>query len=217
MPMSNVLHLPTVIHYATALKPRRVLDVGVGMGTYGFLLRQYLDVANERITRSEWQLVIEGIEIFEGYRNPIWSYAYNEVRIGDVRDLVLNLPKYDLALCNDVLEHFQLDEARDLVQQLIEKCGTVIATTPNVEFSQGAWGGNEAETHRCLLKKSDFPHLVTWSRTGVTNCYVSAVLPRHIGAIKAAESSCPVCTPQRVPLVKRGERKLRRLLLGSES
>jgi hypothetical protein len=196
-----------------ALKPQRVLDVGVGLGTYGFLLRQYLDIAKERVARSEWQLAIDGIEVFEGYRNPMWGYAYNEVRVGDVRDLLPNLPKYDLALCNDVLEHFQHDEARNLVQRLIEKCGTVIATTPNVEFSQGAWGGNEAEAHRCLLKKSDFPHLVTWSRTGVTNCYVSTVLPRHISAIKEAESSCPVCTLPRVPLLKKGARKLRKLLV----
>ncbi len=213
MPMSNTLHLPTVIHYATELKPSRILDIGVGMGTYGFLLRQYLDIANGRIRKHEWRLVINGIEIFEGYRNPVWDYAYDEVKIGDIRDFLPELPQYDLVLCNDVLEHFQYSEARDLVQRLIEKCGTVIATTPNVEFLQGAWGGNEAEAHRCVLRKSDFPHLVTWSRTGVTNCYVSTTHPQHFSVIKKAESSCPVCAPLGVPLVRRGARKLRKLLV----
>lgn len=173
MPMSNPGHVPAVLHYLTGLRPASLLDVGVGLGTYGFLARQYLDVAEGHLDRARWRTRIDGIEVFEPYRNPVWQHCYDAVTIADVRDRVAELPRYDIVLCNDVLEHVTQDEARALVCALLERCRVLIVTTPSTAFPQGAWGGNEAETHLCLLSRADFPASTRVHRTGVTSLYVS--------------------------------------------
>ena len=173
MPMSNPGHVPAVLHYLTGLAPASLLDVGIGMGTYGFLARQYLDVAAGRLDRAGWRTRIDGIEVFEPYRNPVWDHCYDSVAIADIRDRVAALRRYDVVLCNDVLEHVPQAEARALVRALLGRCRALIATTPAAAFPQGAWGGNEAETHHCLLSAADFPASTRVHRAGVTSLYVS--------------------------------------------
>lgn len=70
MPSSNFLQIPTVVHFALSLCPTRILDVGIGNGTYGFLLRQYLDISEQRLDRAQWQRRIDGVEVFEGLPQP---------------------------------------------------------------------------------------------------------------------------------------------------
>ena len=73
MPLSDVWHIPAVMHFVRAAAPTRVLDVGIGMGNFGLLVRQYGDIGNERLSREQWKLRIDGIELFEPYRNPAWA------------------------------------------------------------------------------------------------------------------------------------------------
>ncbi len=194
--MSNPWHLPTVLHYALALQPARVLDVGVGMGAYGFMLRQFTDISAERISKPDWRLVMDGVEIFEPYANPVWDYAYDQVLRGDIRKLIPSLGKYDLILCGDVLEHFPKEESAALMRRLLELGKVLIATTPVGDYPQGAWGGNEAEAHLCTLAASDFPHLIARKITGVTGCYVCSTDSASIAVIQRASRSCPeVRTP----------------------
>jgi hypothetical protein len=207
--------MPVVIHYAGAVKPQRLLDIGVGMGTYGFLVRQFLDVSQERIEKKDWKLKIDGVEIYDGYRNPTWDYAYDSVQLCDIKDIINDLPRYDVILCNDVLEHFERETALILISQLLDRCDTLIATTPNRDFIQGAWGGNEAETHHCLLQPEDFPKLIAWCRTGVTNCYVCCSDLESSKAIVNAHFSCPIVTQPEIPVFKRAFNKISRLFKGS--
>lgn len=190
MPLSNPEHIPAVLHFVQACEPRAILDIGIGTGSYGLLLRQSLDIGHGRVQPTEWQVRIDGVEIFEGYRNPVWSYAYSQVLMGDVRQHLPRLGAYDLALCNDVLEHFPREEARQLVRTLLTRAKVLIATTPNRHYPQGAWGGNEAETHHCLLDRSDFPGLVAEIRTGVTTCYVCTDRQELIYPLLLASDRC---------------------------
>lgn len=189
MPMSNPWHLAPVLHYLGAIKPARVLDVGVGTGTYGFMTRQFFDIGQERIKSEDWKLVIDGVELFEPYRNPVWEYAYNKVMMGDIRAVLPTLENYDVILCNDVLEHFELAEAQELVRGLLKKAPVVIATTPCFDMPQGAWGGNEAEVHHCHLQPHDMPELVASKKTGMTALYVSCSDPELIAKIQEASES----------------------------
>jgi len=203
MPSSNYLSIPAVLHFATAFKPARVLDAGVGMGAYGLLLRQHLDIALERVERSEWKLQLDGIEIFEGYRNPVWGYVYDRVTMGDIRTIKLG-HGYDLALCADVLEHMPREEARRVVDRLLEAATVVIITTPNVFLEQGAWGGNESERHHCLLSASDFPHLVASNKTGLTTCFVCCRDPKLALQLRRVARGCPTCNyPRALALIRK--------------
>jgi hypothetical protein len=190
MPLSNSEHIPAVLHFVHACEPRAILDVGIGTGSYGLLLRQGLDIGYGRVQPAEWQVRIDGVEIFEGYRNPVWSYAYSQVLMGDVRQHLPRLGAYDVVLCNDVLEHFPREEARQLVRTLLAQARVLIATTPNREYPQGAWGGNEAETHHCLLDRSDFHGLVAEITTGVTTCYVCTDRAELIYPLLLAADRC---------------------------
>lgn len=209
MPVSDFHHIPTVLHYALAVRPQSVLDVGVGTGTYGFLLRQFLDFGHPPDRRVR----IEGVEIFEPYRNPVWDFAYDRVHLGDVRELLPTLRPYDLIVMTDVLEHFVRAEARALVRQALECARAVIATTPNRWCPQGPWGGNEAETHRSLLDAADFAGLVAKTRVGVTTCFVCSSDPEMTPRLRAAAPSCPVA---RVPAATRLKRRLLQGLTGAK-
>jgi hypothetical protein len=209
MPISNPWHLPVVLHYATSVKPARILDIGVGMGAYGFMLRQYLDVANERIKPESWETVIDGVEIFPEYGNPVWEYAYDTIHIGDVRQLLSSLGKYDLIIANDVLEHFSQHEARMLAQEFLRMAPVLIATTPAGEYPQGAWGGNEAETHHCTLEPSDFPNLQATHNVGATNVFVCVTDRGPLATIKNAILTCPSINPSKLKnFIARVKRKL---------
>ena len=199
MPVSNPNHIPAVLHFVQACQPRSVLDVGIGTGSYGLLLRQSLDIGAGRIQAATWQVKIDGVEVFEGYRNPVWSYAYSRVLMGDVRQLLPTLGTYDLALCSDVLEHFPREEARSLVRTLLTQCRVLIATTPNREYPQAAWGGNEAETHCCLLGRADFHGLVAEIKTDITTCYVCTQQRDLIYPLLLAADRC-VCISASRPM-----------------
>jgi hypothetical protein len=213
MPMSNLLHLPAVAYFAMTLRPKRILDIGVGMGTYGFILRQFIDVSQEILDKKKWETVIDGIEIFEPYRNPVWDYVYNQVFVGDVRLLIDQLEGYDVVLCNDVLEHFDLDDARSLLSKLVGANQTVIATTPNTDFPQGSWAGNQAEIHRCFLQSTDFPFLVAQKKTGITTCFVCSQRTDHIALIEQYAAGCPICKEEQFAItgarIKRVTKKIR--------
>jgi hypothetical protein len=213
MPVSNPDHLPALIHLISGLQPARLLDVGIGMGSLGLLARQSLDICYGRIDRPTWQSTIEGVEIFERYRNPTWDYAYSRVHVGDVRQLLGSLPRYDVVVCCDVLEHFEPADSRALIARLLAHSGCLIATSPNQFIPQDAWGGNEAERHLSVVGPTDFPGLAVHQRGAVTDLFAAAsdsVLREKVRAIAAAS---PRSVPPRHPSpVARAWRKLRRHL-----
>ena len=201
--------MPVVLHYATAVKPVRVLDIGVGMGAYGFMLRQFLDVTHERIKPETWKTVIDGVEVFPAYENPVWSYAYSSINMGDVREVLPKLGEYDLIICADVLEHFPRTEAQQLVKDFLAKAPVLIATTPRFDYPQGAWGGNEAETHHCTLDSSDFAHLCARNDTCETAVYVCV---RPGGPAQLVKQAARVCPAVKLPWWKyQAARVLRKL------
>lgn len=87
------------------------------------------------------------IEIYEPYVNmfglPLW---YDTIIIADAR--TSEWPQVDLVILGDVLEHMEHDEALALWQKALEHADkAVILSLPIVESIQGAWEGNEHETH----------------------------------------------------------------------
>ena len=74
MPFSQSAQISTIVGCAEALQPQSVLDVGTGMGQYGFLLRNNLEgehlfevdgTRGWQRPREQWRVRIDGIEGFE--------------------------------------------------------------------------------------------------------------------------------------------------------
>ncbi|MGF9965198.1 hypothetical protein [Bacillus rhizoplanae] len=54
MPSSIYQAIPDILQHIIVEEPMSILDVGVGFGKYGLLLREALDVPYERYHKHEW-------------------------------------------------------------------------------------------------------------------------------------------------------------------
>lgn len=69
MPTSFIHAVPTIVETVTALSPESILDIGIGFGKYGVLLREALGVAHLRYHREDWKIhdVVLCIDVLEHF------------------------------------------------------------------------------------------------------------------------------------------------------
>jgi hypothetical protein len=197
--VSDASNLPFVATELQRLNPKSILDVGVGFGKWGVVAREYLEAWQGRFRREEWQVRIEGIEIFEDYRNPVWEAVYDRIHIGDALSLVETLGHFDVAIICDVIEHIDKPTGRELLHRLLNSCDTVILTTPLSFWPQQEEHGNVHEKHVSLWQPEDFQEF-----SGRTV---------ELGATFAAVISQPGADHQKLRLQKRLDHVGVRLLL----
>lgn len=166
MPFSQSSQISTIVGCIEKLQPASVLDVGVGMGQYGFLLRSNLEHINlfevngsegRQRPREQWKIRIDGIEGFAGYLTPVHQWAYNEVRIGDALKLLPTIAdgSYELVIAIDILEHF--DTAQGV--QFLQHCRRIarrmaLISTPK-DFHEQHVEANPFEDHRSVWSQAD--------------------------------------------------------------
>ncbi|MDV6345237.1 hypothetical protein [Nitrosomonas sp. Is37] len=94
MPFSYSNQLSTIIGFAEQQRPESILDIGVGIGQYGFLLRTNLENINlfeiegsnaRQRSKDQWKIRIDGIEGYAGYLTAVHDYSYSQLMIGDAR------------------------------------------------------------------------------------------------------------------------------------
>lgn len=162
MPFSHSGQLTTIVRFAEVLQPMSVLDVGTGMGQYGFLLRTNLenvelfdvpaDAPPRQRPRAQWRRRIDGIEGFAMYRTPVHDWAYSRWIVGEALQVLSGMPDraYELVMAIDILEHF--DTANGL--RLLHECArvasrAVLVSTPKTFIPQEV-EANPLENHRSL-------------------------------------------------------------------
>lgn len=113
----------------------RILDVGAGWGKYRDLLPEY------RMDACEiWQPYVDENNLTARYDN-----VYNV----DVCELSLTrggLPRYDLVILGDVLEHIPRPRAVELINDLCTVTADVLVVVPYL-YPQGEEEGNPYEEH----------------------------------------------------------------------
>jgi len=138
-------------------RPWSVLDVGVGFGKYGVLLREALDIPYERYNKSQWIARIDGIEAFCGYRNPLHDYVYDTVFYKPVSECLDSLGAYDVVLMIDILEHFTKEQGMELLERLLMHTRkALIISTPINPAPQEEYIGNSYEAHLSRWTPVDF-------------------------------------------------------------
>jgi 2-polyprenyl-3-methyl-5-hydroxy-6-metoxy-1,4-benzoquinol methylase len=161
MPFSQSTQISTIVKYAEELQPLSILDLGTGMGQYGFLLRTNLE--NEHLfevtgaqgrlrPREDWRIKIDGVEGCTGYMTPVHAYAYNTMTNSDVLEA---LPKigdssYDLVLAVDILEHLTTHDGLvflDHCKRVAKRAALI--STPKIFHPQEV-EANPFENHRSL-------------------------------------------------------------------
>jgi hypothetical protein len=102
VPTGWIQVIPDIIDEVDKYNPNSILDIGIGFGKYGVLLREKFELPYERYNKSDWNMKIDGIEAFTGYHNPIHDYVYNHVYYKNVIECIHQLPIYDVVLLIDV-------------------------------------------------------------------------------------------------------------------
>jgi len=176
MPISGWDPIFSVMKTIEGINPKSVLDVGVGTGQWGFLVRNYHDMRYGNFQRNQWKLRLNGIEVCSRYENPAWK-LYDTVRIGEaslaIDDLIGMNIKYDVSLMIEVLEHFKKDKGIEVLNNLAKISKHLIFSYANME--QGPAHGNEFEVHRSTWTdeeiKAIFPQAKQIYETGVGKFY----------------------------------------------
>src|SRR5690606_3575305 len=141
MPIGCSSFVPEIATQLSRQQARSVLDLGVGMGMYGAVVRQYLDMGVR-----PWRTRLIGVGGFPAYRNPCWD-LYDHVF---EQSITLFLPwatdQWDAILLLDVLEHFDRQAGEQVIaaaRKRLTPGGRLYIGTPAVWIEQGAAYGNE--------------------------------------------------------------------------
>ena len=182
MPFSHSGQLTAIVQEIERIAPASMLDVGTGMGQYGFLARMNLENINlftidgdkgTLAPRSQWRTRIDGIEGFVEYLTPVHQYVYDDLLVGEALSLLGTIPDgtYELVIAIDILEHFSAQEGLQFLKAIKRVSSrNVIVSTPK-EFIEQEVAANPLENHRSLWSLGDLeaegftrvlPDLTSW-------------------------------------------------------
>jgi SAM-dependent methyltransferase len=146
MPIGSYAVVPHLAHALAVRQPRSVLDLGIGFGGGGAIVREWLDLGVQ-----PWRTFLVGVEVWPDYRGPLWD-LYNVVVTESIEAYFAHTTDtFDCVMLNDVLEHFEKPAGLALLsatRRLVTPGGMVLLSTPFDFFEQGAVYGNEHERHR---------------------------------------------------------------------
>lgn len=158
MASSDLQIIPYVLSNLAQTEFKSVLDVGMGFGKYGYLIRDYFDLMKaekpEEFKRENWRLKIDGVEAFEQFVGERQKMSYDDIHIGDCRDVVSKLGQYDVIIMIAALIHMSREDGLKLIREMYEHCDQyVLFTAPPVVLPQDDVFDNPYEIH----------HDVVWS------------------------------------------------------
>jgi len=159
MPFSQSSQISSIVKFIEDSTPTSLLDVGTGMGQYGFLARNSLEQANlfhvdgaqaAQKSKPEWQVRIDGIEGCAIYLTPVHEYAYNHIMVGEAIEMLGKLSDnaYDLVLAIDILEHFTKPDGLKFLDELKRVAKRAVLVSTPKEFHSQEIEANPYENHR---------------------------------------------------------------------
>ena len=171
MPMSTWNNTEKAAEFIRRVKPETVLDIGVGFGKWGFLIRGSSETICQRMTPEEWKIDLEGIEGETRYVDawsPMLHFLYNRIYVMDVRNFEFR-KQYDMVIAGDVLEHLELDESIELIEDILDNTQLFIFAIPIGESwlhtNDGYAKNYPLEKHRCVWNHEDlFPSTADYPR-----------------------------------------------------
>ena len=161
MASSFVSQIPCIINLISRLRPERVLDIGKGFGKYGFLLHEYVGIDNQmkidpgRTMAEQSRIRVDAVEVDADLMLPHLGHYYNKVYFGDALELYPELPKYDLVMMIDIIEHVDKKKALDLLRYFLSKNTDIIVSTP-IEFFEQHLYDSTYENHVSFWTIKDF-------------------------------------------------------------
>lgn len=157
MPIGSFTAIPYVARRLAIQQPQRVLDIGIGFGMYGAVVRQWVDEGVQ-----PWRTFLAGVEAWPPYRNPAWD-LYNVIFVGSVEQYLKQHDElFDSIILGDIIEHFPKAEGGRLLEHLKQRLaprGLLLLITPVGFHEQGAANGNPYECHHSSWSADDLQSL----------------------------------------------------------
>lgn len=185
MPTSWYHTIPAIIEQIHLVRPNSILDVGIGFGKYGVLIRDALELPFQRYHKNQWKVKLDGVEAFPGYKNPLHDFIYDKIFYCNVNEIIDQLPKYDVILLIDILEHFSKEEGIHLIRKLLNYTNKfLLISTPLYPADQDDYLGNKFERHKSrwvLTDFLDFDFSYRLVPIGENGAQLITVFPTHYG------------------------------------
>jgi len=188
MPSSHHNQLNEILELIIETNPKKMLDIGVGFGKYGFLSREYLELWEPGSVYGAHNRQIDGIEAFKAYLTPLHNLIYDKIFIGDAKEILpAIMDRYDLILMIDVFEHFSYEDGLKVLDQC-RRCGkNILISVPRIMSVQEDVYENPYETHRYNWKRKDFNGISDKCfiyNSKSTICYIGEESNRICGILK---------------------------------
>ena len=161
MPSSMHYNHRFIIDHIINSKPMSVLDIGCGYGKWGFLTREYREAHEDRCYPEQWEVRVEGVEIWERYvmKLPWLKDLYDHIFINDITRVVKSLKPYDIIIAGDVIEHISKHVAKMVMRELIARAKKIFILS--IPLGEG-WLGN------AIVDGNQYEnHLSTWTEREV--------------------------------------------------
>lgn len=156
MPSSHPDQLNEVVQIAELVNPSSILDIGIGFGKYGFLLREFIDVVKYGDV-VKWHVRIDGIEGEPTYVDDLQRKIYNDIYIGDILSVLNSICfHYDFAILIDVIEHFDRNCGLSVIGAAFDKSDFLLITTPWDIGDPNIKHENPLLDHKYQWRKRDF-------------------------------------------------------------
>lgn len=150
MGTSNWQQIPFCVEALLAVEPMRVLDLGIGFGRWGVLVREFCEEWKGRVHRENWRVRLEGVEAFPRNVEEYQHFFYDWVHVGDAADFLARpQERWDLIICGDVLQQWPKEVARAALGRALDSADYVLVNVPLGDgWRRGALNGNPFERHR---------------------------------------------------------------------
>ncbi|OHD71736.1 MAG: hypothetical protein A2W19_15440 [Spirochaetes bacterium RBG_16_49_21] len=161
MPSNNLISIFDILETIRLINAKSILDIGVGFGKWGLLIREYFDLRpDEKKGYDKWSIKLDGIEANEKYLTPVHGYVYDQVFVGEAIDILSNNNLYyDLILGIDVIEHFTKPEGLKFLNLCRNRARTVFINTPNIYYKLQREYFNPYMLHKSGWDADDFTKL----------------------------------------------------------
>src|SRR5215216_1462982 len=158
MGTSNWQQIPFCVDVLLDVCPMRVLDLGVGFGRWGMLVREFCEEWKGRTHRENWRVQLEGIEIFPKNVEEYHHFFYNWIHVGDAAQIIQQMQeRWHLIICGDVLQLCSRENAEQLLSRALDLADYVLVNSPiGNGWQRTSMYGNEFEEHRSFWQLSDF-------------------------------------------------------------
>jgi len=142
---SNIFNIETE-RILAEINATNILDVGIGSGKYGNILRRLSPNCN-----------IVGCEIDPSYLIEFKErhQVYNSIINKSILDVVNETEhEYDLVIFGDILEHLKYSDVLNVLDYFQYRTKYILLSYPTA-LRQGIWHGHISERHMCDIRLSD--------------------------------------------------------------